>query len=79
VWDRDGGVLSDVGKRRHLTSGLVEWFHRKGKAEHVGKSRLDAATVGSENRICFVGVLGGECQCRSETMLSGDLKAISGE
>ena len=72
AWERDGAVFSAVGKRRHLARGLVEWFHRKGKAEHVGELRPGITTVGSGNCMCFV-ECGLDEECCSETLTSANL------
>ena len=43
AWDGERGALSDViGGRHHLVNGCIEWPHRKGGAENVGKLGLGA-------------------------------------
>ena len=54
VWDGDRRVFQNVGKCRHLARGLVEWFHRKGDAENVGKLRIDTTITGGGDRVQFV-------------------------
>ena len=65
AWGRGRGVFSNVRKRRDLTGILVEWFHRKGYPEDVGKLGFDTATVGGEDRIYFVESAMDE-KCRTE-------------